>query len=216
MHSRRVFFIRVYRAVAACAGWAGLVLLFIDITAGKHGAELALSITNYFSYFTILSNILVSLIFTCSWLGPQSTLAKVLARPAVRAGAAIYITVTAVVYILILSKLANRSLAGLSGTILLHYVVPALYVFDWLFFAEKGLLRLTHVAQWLIFPFAYALYTLIRGAVKGSYPYRFLNVAKLGYPHVLLNCLFLMITFIVLGLLVVAVDRGLGARTRIT
>ena len=210
MENRQTPFMQCYYAVAAFAGWTGLGLLFIDMTSGKHGAELASSIINYFSYFTILSNILVALTFTCCWLWPQSSLGELLFRPAVRAGAAIYITVTGVVYALLLSNLGGRSLGPLVGTVLLHYVVPVLYVFDWLFLAPKGGLGHKSVLSWLAFPLAYAVYTLIHGAVSGFYPYHFVTVPKLGYPRVLLNCLFLLITFIVLGLLVIAWDRMRG------
>lgn len=212
MRNRWPHFVQRYHALSACAGWTGLALLFYDITAGKQGTQLTTSIIHYFSYFTILSNILVALIFTLSWLAPESHPARLLNRPAVRAGAAIYITVTAVVYILILSNLGNRTFAPLAGTILLHYVVPALYVFDWLFFCEKGGLNPADILYWLAFPFIYAVYTMIHGAASGFYPYGFMTVPKLGYPHVLLNCLFLLVSFLALGVLAVGLDRSLASR----
>jgi len=198
-----------FHAFSAWAGWTGLVLLFCDITAGKHGLDLVAGIVSYFSYFTILSNILVSLIFTCAWVRPRSRFGQLLMRPSLRAGAAIYITVTAVVYILVLSNLSGRGLVPLTGTVLLHYVVPALYVFDWLVLAEKGRLVYSDVLSWLTFPLVYAVYTLVRGAVSGEYPYNFMDVTKLGYPQVVSHCVLLLITFVVLGFMVVALDRML-------
>ncbi len=210
MEKHRVQLIHRYRAISALAGWAGLGLLFSAMTAGKNGAELVTTVIRYFSYFTILSNLLVALIFSCSWLCRQSGLGRLLFRPTVRAGAAIYITVTGLVFVLILNEVKDRTGVGLAGTILLHYVVPVLVRFDWGIFVPKGELQYRNVLSWLIFPLVYAVYTLVHGGMSGFYPYPFVNVLKLGYAHVLLNCFFLVVTFVILGLLVVAVDRRLS------
>ena len=57
----------------------------------------------------------------------------------------------------------------------------------------------------------YAVFSLIHGAVTGFYPYPFLSVTQLGYARVLLNMSLLTAAFAVLGLILVGVDRVLGA-----
>jgi hypothetical protein len=57
----------------------------------------------------------------------------------------------------------------------------------------------------------YAALSLLHGAVTGFYPYPFLEVGQLGYERVLLNMGVLMAAFAVLGLILVGVDRLLGA-----
>jgi len=76
----------------------------------------------------------------------------------------------------------------------------------------KGTLRAKQVLSWLIFPLVYAGYTFAHGALSGFYPYPFLNVTKLGYPQVLLNCVLLTVGFSLLGLFVVVIDRWMGAK----
>jgi hypothetical protein len=44
----------------------------------------------------------------------------------------------------------------------------------------------------------------------GFYPYRFLDVAALGYEQVLLNIGVLIVVFAALGLLLVGLDKALG------
>ena len=72
----------------------------------------------------------------------------------------------------------------------------------------RGRLAAGPVPWWLIFPIAYAAWSLIHGAATGSYP--FLNAAELGYQRVLINMAVLMAAFALLGLLLVAIDRMLG------
>ncbi|MGZ5849430.1 MAG: Pr6Pr family membrane protein [Methyloceanibacter sp.] len=66
-----------------------------------------------------------------------------------------------------------------------------------------GTLQAKSVPTWMLFPFAYAAYSLMHGAVMGFYPYPFLDVAALGYEQVLLNMGLLIVVFAGLGLLLV-------------
>ena len=68
-----------------------------------------------------------------------------------------------------------------------HCIAPALYLFDWLLFVPKGMLSSKSVPWWLLYPFGYAVYSLLHGAVTGFYPYHFLEATQLGYDRVLLN-----------------------------
>lgn len=200
-----------YRILASIVAWTGLALMFLVMISNKSGVHLWNGIVNYFSYFTILSNILVALSFTFSWLGSQTVPGRFFLRPAVRAGIAVYITVTGLVYLLILSDTPRPNEMSRFATIILHYVVPPMYVVDWLLFVPKRTLSFGNVSAWPLFPLAYAAYTLVRGTWTGYYPYPFMNAAKLGYARVGMNCLYLLVAIVALGLLFVAIDRKLGS-----
>lgn len=208
-------FIKMYRISAAITAWIGLALFFYVTVEHKSGTELIDGIITYFSYFTILSNIMVALAFTFSCTPPRTRIGRFLSRPDVRSAIAIYIIVTGVVYLILLSNLSPPGQIRRVANILLHYVVPVMYVFDWLFFVPKGTLAWKQVLSWLVFPILYAALTLIRGTQTESYPYFFLNVTQLGYPRVLLNCVFLLAVFTLLGLLLVAIDRWMGKSPRL-
>jgi hypothetical protein len=60
---------------------------------------------------------------------------------------------------------------------------------------------------WCIYPLIYIAYALARGALLGSYPYHFIDVTSLGYSHVLLNSLGLLLVFGVLGGAVYGIAR---------
>ena len=205
---------RLYRALFACVGWFAVALQYgvtLADNPGQSPAELSL---NFFSYFTILSNILVALALTAPVVAPNSRAGRWLAGEAVRAALAMYIVVVGVVYHVLLAPTWNPQGLALLGNTLLHYVMPAAFVLDWLLFAPKGRLKWGDPARWLIFPLVYGGWTLIHGALSGWWPYPFVDVGALGLARVLVNFVGLLIFFLIVGLTIVTLDRTFGRRDR--
>ena len=119
-----------------------------------------------------------------------------------RASVVAYMTVTGVVYNLLLRGV---SVSGAAQDVqwtneVLHVVGPILMVVDWLFAPGRRRLEWRHIWIVVIFPIAWAVYTKIRGPfvddptlatlnpdyAGGWYPYPFLNPAnsELGYVSV--------------------------------
>jgi hypothetical protein len=217
---------RGFAAIVAVVAWASLILQFWLIASGNniadpdyHPARLT-SIVNFFSYFTILSNILCALAATFAALAPASPGGRFFARPEVATGIALYIGVTGLIYFFVLRHLWKPVGLQFVADAGLHYVMPPLFFLYWLVAVPKGTVRYGTVLPMLIFPLAYGAYALIRGAITAAidpsavwYPYPFLSVTDLGYPRTLLNMLGVTILFAVLGTVLVAIDRALGARS---
>lgn len=167
------------------------------------------SIVFFFSFFTILTNILVFLCFASEFLHNWSIFAF-FRQPSVRSAVAVYITVVALVYIFILQHLWDPR--GLSKILdlLLHYVMPALYLLFWLLFARGGEARWIQALHWLIYPVAYGAYVMIRGAFTGLYPYPILDAGRFGYAIAFRNLGLICLLFLAVSLFVIAVDRRLG------
>jgi hypothetical protein len=207
---------RLYRAVFACVGWFAVALQY-GVTVSENPDSSAGELTlNFFSYFTILSNILVALALTAPVVAPNSRPGRWFAGEGVRAAMAMYIVVVGVVYHFLLAPTWNPQGLALLGNSLLHYVMPAAFVLDWLLFAPKGRLNWKDPAKWLVFPLVYGGWTLIHGALSGWWPYPFVDVGALGLGRVLLNFVGLLIFFLIVGLIVVAIDRTFGRRDRRT
>lgn len=173
---------RIYAALFAAVGWFAIVGQYIVGYSATPGG-----IWNYISFFTILSNLLVAVTLTSVALAPQSGLARLMTRPGVATATALYISVTGIVYYFILSKLWV-----LEGWVkhfdhMLHYIIPPAFVLFWLVWVRKGAIHLHIIPALLGPPLLYGVYTLLRGAVVGWYPYPFVDVTKLGYPHVFIN-----------------------------
>ena len=59
----------------------------------------------------------------------------------------------------------------------------------------------------------YFIYALLRGHLLGAYAYPFIDVAVLGYPQVLANAGGILVGFVLVGLLIIGLDRRLSARS---
>lgn len=196
---------RIYAAVFAIVGWASVIGQY----AVSNPHTLA-STLDYFSYFTILSNVLVAATFTVAALAPQSAAGRFLLGPPVALATAVYITVTGTTYYVLLSSLYDLSGWELRFNHLLHYVMPPAFVLFWLAFVPKGTLRLRNLL-WLLVPgLVYGAYTLAHGAVSGWYPYPFVDVTRLGYPRVVGEIVEFMAFFSLVGAVYVLIDWLIG------
>lgn len=202
---------QLYRALAAALGWFAIALQYFILARRTDADQLAVTTLNFFSYFTILSNILVALALTTPWLTPHSILGRFFALVSVRAGIAMYMIITASIYFGLLRELWSPEGSQYLADALLHYVMPFLYGLDWLLFVRKGGLRWKDAIAWLTFPLAFAAYSLIRGAFSGFYPYPFIDAAALGYARVWLNIGALIVAFVGMGLTLIAVGRWIAS-----
>jgi hypothetical protein len=205
---------RAYAVIGACFGWFAL-LLQLCLMLGRspaHGVAWVGTVISFFSFFTILTNSLVALIFTAVGFRPAAAWAQFLRRPAVQASAVVYITVVGVVYWRLLKQLWDPQGAQWVADSLLHTWLPLGYVLYWLVFTPKSSLRWNDAVGWLAYPGVYLVYILTRGAVSGLYPYPFVDVNELGYARVLTHAALLLLVFLGLGLTIVAAGRKMGKR----
>ncbi len=176
-----------FRIFAALIGWAAVFIQYVDVLMSGEHANIFAATLYYFGYFTILTNILATLALTAPFLAPTTKLHRFFEKPAVRAAIALYIFVVAAVYHTMLARLWQPKGIQLVTDISFHTIMPALYLLDWFFFAPKRPMRFGHIPYWIIFPFLYGVFTIIRGALSGVYPYPFMNITELGMAAVLIN-----------------------------
>lgn len=169
------------------------------------------SLVNFFSYFTILSNLLAIVVLLIGGaLDPRSSRWAYL-----RGAATLYMVITGIVYAALLS---NQDVGPLAPWVnsALHQVTPAVLLADWVCFPPWP--RASYRALgWLAFPLLYFAYSLIRGAVVNWYPYPFLDPRHPGgYGRVALYAVVLALVMAVLAALVNAAGcwRATSARRR--
>ena len=196
-----------FRVIAAALGWFAIVTQYSLIASTRSGPQLVTFTVNFFSFFTIISNILIALAMTLPWLAPGSRLGRWFERPAVRTVLAGYIIVVGVVYHVMLRGLFHPQSWRLVCEIILHYVTPTLFVLDWLIFVPKRDLPWKTSVGGLVLPLVYVAWTLLHGAITGFYPYPFLNVLRLGYVQVFINIVSLIVAFVILMLALVGTAR---------
>jgi hypothetical protein len=158
-------------------------------------------------YFTILTNVLVAVVFF--WI---ALMGLERCPPYLLAGTALSIVLVGVIYYLLLHGLTELSGGSQVANTLLHLVTPVAVPVYWLAIAVKGRLRWRDPLLWAVYPLAYFGYALLRGEWTGKYPYPFIDVLQLGWPRVLINACVIAVTYMAAGYLLVAADRGLVAK----
>jgi len=200
----------LYRTVAGAIGFLCVGMQYWLLVQDESGAAVISFTVNFFSFFTILSNLLAASALVLPLAAPNSALGRFLARPSVRTAIAGYIIIVGVVYYLLLRDLSHAQGWTLFFEQSLHYVTPPLYVLDWLFFVPKGAVGWKVGVASLGFPAVYVVWTLTHGALTGWYPYPFLDVPELGYPRTFANIAGLVAAFLLLELVLAGIDRLIG------
>ena len=201
--------------IVAFAITCAALLLQIGLTIDNrlaNGDSLIGALVFYFSFFTILSNLMVAAIYLSHlvdwrWLGWWR-------EPWVRGMMAGAIVLVMVVVHLLLFGLADINLWFIIADRTLHYVDPVVYALWWLLTEKHGRLAWRDLPRMLVYPLLYVVWAMARGAVVNEYPYPFLAANELGYPQVLVNSLGILAGFVVLYAAVIAADRWLGRRSQ--
>jgi hypothetical protein len=193
--------------VAYRVGFAVLTLVAIAVQAAELQARGVLVPANFLSYFTIQSNLIavaVFLIGAARWRAAPSRTWDL-----IRGAAVLVMTVTLIVFALLLSG-TDVNTALLWVDLVVHRVMPIAVMIDWMVDPQQGRISFTGSLRWLLYPLAWAAYTLVRGAATGWYPYPFLDPSNGGYATVALY----VVAILVLGTALCAVIRWVGNTLR--
>jgi hypothetical protein len=197
---------QIYLAITAIFAWFSVTSQFY-LNVVNRSIPVFEVVIRFFSYFTILTNILVALCFTNLLLRPKSKPGEFFSQSNVLTAVTAYITFVGIAYNLLLRHLSNPEGLQLIVDEFLHIIIPLLSILYWLIFVPKAGLRWKNILPWMIYPVFYLGYVLTRGALSGFYPYPFIDVNGLGYFKVLLNDGGLIIAFLLLSLLFVAIGK---------
>jgi len=204
---------RAWRILIAIGAWLGPVLQYWLMVHDQTLAMGAVKTVHYFSFFTILSNLLAAAALTAPLLAPASALAAWAEQSGPRASIATYMTITAVVYHALLASQWSPKGLDLFADTLLHTITPAAYLIDLALRGGWGEARWTAAAKAMAFPALFGAWTLAHGALSGWYPYPFMNVTKRGYPAVMLTMIEMSLAFMLVAVVFVACLR---IRARVT
>ena len=94
----------------------------------------------------------------------------------------------------------------------LHEIIPIVVVLDWLIDPPAVRLTTRGALLWLLFPVAWIVYVLVRGALVGKYPYPFLDPANGGYASVAAYCVGILVLMVLVCAITAWVGNALGGR----
>jgi len=182
MHVPQRTWVRAYRIAFAL-----LTLATIGIQLVTQYQRPGFVPANFFSFFTIQSNLLAALLFL--FIGTRRS------RPSsalnfLRGAAAAYLILTTSVDALLLSGYeAYLQVTVLSVNTVLHQVMPLVVVLDWFTQPPRNRLSFAWATVWTVYPLLYLGYTLVRGSRVHWYPYGFLDPRQGGgYPALFTTC----------------------------
>lgn len=188
----------IFRLFFAALSLTAVLVQLFAVTVAR-----GFSVVNFFCYFTNLSNIMISIVFIVSAVrlirgrtDPSDT------DVAIRGGVTVYIVFVGIVFNAIL---VDGDIGPVIPwvNVVVHMLVPLAGLIDWVVWAPRKRLPFRVTLWWMIWPAAYSIFSIIRGAVDGFYPYPFYNAdAQGGYGGVALWCLVLIVAFFVLAALV--------------
>jgi hypothetical protein len=124
-----------------------------------------LNIANLLSFFTVESNL----------LGVAALLLGALLRASgaesagvewFRGLATFAMVTTGIVFSLLLAGLEDAQLTAVPwDNTVLHYIMPVVLLADWLIDPPRPPVPFTRALLWLVFPFTYLVYSLVRGPI---------------------------------------------------
>ena len=174
---------------------------FVHLNAVRNEAP-ASTMLDMARYFTILTNLLVSITFTvisrpfrdglpAAWLAAL-TLSRVM---------------VGAVYHMLLSHLVDFTGLGRWADHGLHTVGPIAIAFWWLLHAPKRRLDYADLPVFAVWPAIYAAYALWRGSRDGVYPYPFIDLATISREAVATNLAGLFVLFLLGGVVMISIGR---------
>jgi hypothetical protein len=155
-------------------------------------------------YFTTWSNIVVAITLTALYLNPERT-GRIF--NCLRNTGLLMITMTMVLYHLLLAGVANPESWYAVTNMLQHYITPVVTILVWAVAGPRGRFSLSDTFAVFIIPIAYLAYTLLHGAIASVYPYGFFNVIEYGYASVLMLMLGVIVAGYVVALLYLGAER---------
>lgn len=213
--------------VNAVVAWTGVVLTVLlsalgwyrdaPVDPGMYGdtpdgaAGVLARLTDTLSYFTIWSNLVVAITMTLLTRSPGL---DTLLRRVLRLSSLLMITVTALVYHVVLAPVTDVAGWSLLTDPILHTITPLQTVVIWIVWGPRGWINARLLPYSLIIPLLWIVWMMARGAVIDAYPYGFANVYVLGYAVVVRNLGFVLLFALVLAAVFWGIEMVLARRQR--
>jgi hypothetical protein len=205
-----------FGGIGVIVGAALVIQLVLVFTGGQDvntfmpttNQSLGERLINLFSYFTIQSNLFVlgtSILLAVS-IRHDGTLWRTL-----RFDAILGIIITGLVYETILAPLVHPTGWALAATIGFHYISPWATLIGWLVFGPRPRMSWPVMGYAMIWPLAWLVYTFVRGALTGWYPYPFLDVNLIGFGDSVRNCAVILVIALGIAALLTILDKRLPA-----
>lgn len=172
-----------------------------------------ISFVSMLLYFTIISNILVVI-----FLGRSIFKAKFgdgyyyTGNPIFHGAITLYISITGLIYHLLLASTFMPTGLDWIVNLCTHTIAPVFFFIDWLITQKRKTYKYKYILFWIIFPMVYLVFGTLEGKISGHFRYPFMNYIEMTGSEYLITISFVISAFIILGLLLVFINRKLRIR----
>ena len=204
---------RLFALIAALFSWSAIIIQAYIFFRYRTASTLEIVI-RFFSYFTVLSNMLVAIVYTVCLLKTTNSLVIFFQKATTLYAVTVYILIVGIVYNTVLRDLWHPT--GMQRWIaeVMHAFIPLLFFIYWLLFIAPIPIIWKASFHWLVFPVIYFVIILIRGNLTGYYPYPFFDVTKNGLPKTLINGWIIFIFFWSLSICLIGVGKLIQRRKK--
>ncbi len=191
----------IFRIIFAIFGWITVIYTFF------------ISDLTIFRYFTIQTNLFVVLWLTLSIILFNKPKNHLKITGAIRGATTLYITVTFLIFAVLLAPMMSIEYLLSFSNISLHYAIPILFIIDFVLTEKIVKYEWKLIIYWLIYPIGYLIFAVIYGTFTGDYIYPFLNINVLGQVGFIISIGLVGIFFIVLSAIYIIINHNLIKRS---
>ena len=200
-----VWIIRIIRLVVLVLGWSSIIIGIVS-SGGNVGFM--------FSTYTIQSNTMVLVWLSIAVLFQEKNRDHWFFSKIIRGAITLYITITFIIFAILLSPYYHPTGIEQYNNINLHYLVPIAFIVDWFLTEMDREYSWKYIVIWLAYPVFYLGFTLILGYLTNTYIYYFIDLNVLGIHLFIGICVILAGAFLSLGALYVFLNKKLGKHFR--
>lgn len=203
----KVTYYQVFVLILSIIGF--IIRLFISVIEITSGTGLVLYLGNMFSYFTIQTNLLVLFWLAIALIYRNHDKRPKIMHPIIHGAICLYISGTFVIFAIFLSPYYQPTGIEAISNILMHYIVPVAFIVEWFITESNTEYKYSYLPYYTIYPFGYVIFTAIRGAFTGFYPYYFFDLSMITIIDLAINVFLLFVLFTIMGSIYIAINRRL-------
>lgn len=194
---------RILLYVLFISAWGGLIAQIAALLSKN--LDFGFTAVNFISYFTVQSNIFVALLASYWVFSKNESKSKYLKL--FEFGTLVNITVTGIIYNVILAGIWQPQGLDLVADTLLHTVTPILFVVYWYLGRSKWRWEYQLAFVWLLYPVLYFVYSILRGSMVDWYPYPFVDASVLSTGQLVMNVVAMGVFIIVVGYIFIFINK---------
>ncbi|MEI6312437.1 MAG: Pr6Pr family membrane protein [Bacteroidota bacterium] len=170
---------------------------------------------NHFSFFTILTNLLVGIFFTSQIFSSNNKWNQFFSNPNIATSITVYISLVGLIFNLLLRKTYHPSgIEGVNNN-LLHVIIPLATIYYWYMCIRKERIKYESIYYWIIYPLCYVVYILVKGYFMHFYQYPFFDVDKLGYEKVILMALCQLVVLSIMSAIYIWINNRIATKMNV-